>query len=307
MRPIDLSKLRPFYMVAREGSMNKAAAKLNVSQPSLSILIGDLEYNLKTQLFERLPTGVRLTAQGERLYAFAEKMLQQAESFERVFYEKEDQATGEIKIITTPFVGSEWLVPSLDEFLNKYPDIRIKIMLSSENINLTEADIAICTFIPQHLLSVSKSQHLIQKRLFDARIRLFASPSYLEKYGTPYIPEDLDNHYLIAYKDNYYTSLGSTNWVLNLGAGDGNNSRQPYFEINSLHGMFNAALKGYGIVELPDYPIITESKLVEVLPNIQGEVIPLYFSFLENRRNSKKLMLLFNYLQGKTKSVNIEK
>ncbi len=300
MRPIDLSKLRPFYMVAREGSMNKAAVKLNVSQPSLSLLIGDLEHNLKTQLFERLPTGVRLTAQGERLYAFAEKMLQQAESFERVFYEKEDHASGEIKIITTPFVGSEWLVPSLDDFLNKYPDIRIKIMLNSDNINLTEADVAISTFIPHQ-------PHLIQQPLFDARIKLFASPSYLKKYGTPQTPEDLDNHHLISYKDNYYTSHGSTNWLLNLGTRRTGVSRQPYFEVNSLHGMFNAALKGYGIVELPDYAIITESKLIEVLPDIQGEIIPLYYSFLENRKSSRKIGLLFRYLAKKNKAVRMER
>ncbi|WP_075261569.1 LysR family transcriptional regulator [Candidatus Odyssella acanthamoebae] len=299
MRPIDLSKLRPFYMVAREGSMTKAAAKLNVSQPSLSVLISDLEYNLKTQLFKRFPAGMRLTAQGERLYAFAEKMLQQADNFERVFYEKEGEAEGEIKIITTPFVGSEWLVPSLDDFLNKYPDIRTKIFLTTDNININEGDVAICTFIPHQ-------PHLIQKPLFNARIRLFASPSYLKKYGTPHTPEDLDDHHLITYKDNYYTSHGSTNWVLNLGIKKGSGPRHPYFEINSLHGMFNAALKGYGIVELPDYPIITESKLVEVLPDIQGEFIPLYYSFLENRRFSKKISLLFNYLAKKSKAVSME-
>ncbi|MBW8308824.1 MAG: LysR family transcriptional regulator [Candidatus Paracaedibacteraceae bacterium] len=294
MRPIDLSKLRPFYMVAREGSMNKAAAKLNVSQPSLSLLIGDLEHNLKTQLFERLPTGVRLTAQGEHLYAFAENILQQTDSFEKKFHEKEDEINGDIKIVTTPFVGSEWLVPNLTNFLKKYPKINVRILLRSENINLAEGDIAILTYIPQQ-------PHLIQQHLFTVQVRLFASPLYLKKYGRPNNIEDLDNHNLITYKGDHYSPYGSTNWLLNLSNTDKILPKKSYFEINSLHGMLRSAIQGIGIVELPNYSVILNSDLIEVLPEIEGPETPIYFTYPKIRKSSKKINLLLEYLSKKGK------
>ncbi|WP_010303411.1 LysR family transcriptional regulator [Candidatus Odyssella thessalonicensis] len=293
MKSIPLGKLILIYEVGREGNITRAANNLNLSQSALSKAITALEEQMDTELFKRVPSGVRMTPQGERLYAFAEKMLQQANSFGRIFYEKEDEVEGEIKIITTPFVGSEWLTPNLDEFLSKYPGIKPRIYTTNENININETDVAICTYIPHQ-------PHLMQMPLLDARIKLFASHSYLKKNGVPENPEDLDRHKLITFKDNYYSPYGSTNWVLNVG----NRSeipRESYFVINSLQGMFNAALKGYGIVELPDYPIITDSELVEVLPQLKGEVIPLYFTFLKHRQNSKKINLLYRYLLKKSK------
>ncbi len=289
MRPIDLSKLRPFYMVAREGSMTKAAAKLNVSQPSLSILIGDLEYNLKTQLFERLPAGVRLTAQGEQLYAFAETILQQADSFEKKFHEKEEEINGDLKIVTTPFTGTHWLVPALQKFLAKYPHVNIKILLRSEAINVAEADIAICSLIPHQ-------PHLIQIPLLKGQIKLFASPTYLKKFGVPQTTEDLDYHRLITYKGDYYTAYGSTNWVLNVGVKGGQALRKSYFEIESLQGMLISAQYGYGITELPDILITPETGLIEVLPYLKGPILEVYYIFPEKRQNSKKINLLLKYL-----------
>lgn len=289
MRPIDLSKLKLFYEIAKEGNMNRTAEKLNMPQPSLSRSLNAFEERLKTKLFDRIPSGLRLTPQGERLYALAEKNVNQVNSFERAFYEKEDELEGELKIITTPFVGCEWLVPNLEDFLKKYPKIRIRIILTSDNINFSEADVAICTQFPQY-------PHLIQKPLFSARVRLFASPSYLKKYGTPKTPEDLDHHRLITYRGNYYTPYGSADWVINLGSKKADSPRESYFEINSLHGMLQSALKGYGIVELPNYSVIQQSGLKEVLIDIQGEEIPLYYIFPNTRSASKKINLLYEYL-----------
>jgi DNA-binding transcriptional LysR family regulator len=204
MRPIDLSKLRLVYEIAREENMTRAADKLNLTQSALSKALITLEDQIGTKLFDRVSTGMRLTPQGERLYLFAENMLQQASSFERVFYEKEDEAEGEIKIITTPFVGAVWLAPNLPGFLEKYPKIKIKVLLRSDNIDISEGDVAICLFRPHQ-------PELIQELLFTTYIRLFASPLYLKKFGKPGKPEDLDNHFLITYRGNYYSSYGSTN------------------------------------------------------------------------------------------------
>ncbi|MBW8309186.1 MAG: LysR family transcriptional regulator [Candidatus Paracaedibacteraceae bacterium] len=294
MRPIDLSKLKLVYEIARQENMTRAADKLNLTQSALSKALINLEDQLGTKLFDRISTGMRLTPQGERLYIHARNILEQHNNFEKEFYDKEEEVSGDLRIVTTSYLGAEWLAPCLEGFTKRHPKVHFQILIRSENIHPTEADIAICTFI-QH------QPHLIQKPLFTAYTRLFASPSYLRKYGEPKSLEELNHHRLITYKGNHYSSYGSTNWILNVGNNPGALPRKSYFDIESLHGMLNCALLGYGIVEFPDYSKVFKLGLKEVLPDLIGPEIKIYYAFPETRKNSKKIKLLYEYLSKQQK------
>jgi len=291
---MDLELLKRFYIVAEEGTIGRAAQKINVAPSAVTRSIGDFEHQLKTQLFERVPKGMQLTQQGERLHAFAKQFLEQADSFEKSFQEKEDEVEGEINIVTTAYLGSEWLAPCLKEFLKKHPKLHIQILIRSENIHPAEGDVAICTLIPHQ-------PHLIQKPLFTAYTRLFASQSYLNKFGVPYTVEDLDSHRLITYKGNHYSPYGSTNWILNVGNKPGASPRKSYFEIESLHGMLNSALQGYGIVEFPDYSKVFDLGLKQVMPELIGPELDIYYVFPQSRKTSRKINLLYEYLSKQKK------
>ncbi|WP_032112857.1 LysR family transcriptional regulator [Candidatus Paracaedibacter symbiosus] len=294
MRPLDLSKLRLFYEIARQRNMTRAAEKLNVSQPALSQALADLEYNLKSKLFHRLSRGMSLTVQGERLFVFAENIMQQTESFEKSFHEKGEEIAGEIKIATLPFLGSGWLIPHLAEFLEKYPKINPKIFRRSENIDFTKTDIAILPLIPHQ-------PDLIQHHLFTVQGQLFASPAYLEEFGRPQTLEELDHHQLITYGENYSSPYGSPNWLISLGRTSIDQFRKSYFEINSIHGMWRSAQEGLGIAELPNYSTILDSGLEKVLPDTVGLETSIYYIFPKGREKSKKINLLLEYLSTKGK------
>jgi DNA-binding transcriptional LysR family regulator len=290
---MDLELLKRFYIVANAGTLEKAAEKLNVAQSAIGRSIAMFEDQLKTKLFERLPKGMQLTPQGERLFTFARQILETVDSFEKDFHESDDEISGDLKIVTMPFGGSEWLVPNLEEFLKKYPEIRPKVLLKNESINPIDGDVLICPLLPHQ-------PHLIQKYLYTSNIRLFASQKYLDEFGIPKTIDDLNNHKLITYRGNYYTTYGSTNWLLNIGIRPGKSSRESYFEIDSLNGMLNSAIQGYGIVELPNLSIPTIEKLVEVLPELPGPKVEMYYIYSEKRKKSKKIKLLFEYLANKT-------
>ncbi|MBW8309361.1 MAG: LysR family transcriptional regulator [Candidatus Paracaedibacteraceae bacterium] len=290
-RTIDLSKLRLFYEIAREGNMTKAAQRLNITQPAASKGLIALEERIQIQLFERVPNGMRLTSQGERLYIYAKKVLDDHEIFQREFLEKTEEISGEIDIIIYPYAGSEWLVPLLKDFLELNSNININIRTESENITPIYSDIAIGSFIPN-------KPDLIQKKLLDVYTQFYASKDYLKKFGNPQTIDDLDNHRIVTYKNNYYSPSRSTNLLTTIGRLP-NSRRRTFFQIDSLHGMMNAALEGYGISELPNFPSIINSGLQLVLPEIKGENIPLHFIFQENRKKSKKIKILYNYLTRK--------
>lgn len=89
--------------------------------------------------------------------------------------------------------------------------------------------------------------------------------------------------------------------MLNVGRQNSTLPRESYFEIDSLYGMLNSALQGMGITELPDYPNILNSGLVDIFPNLSGPETSMYYVFSERKKSSKKIKLLLKYLQAKGK------
>lgn len=290
---MDLELLKRFYIVAEEGTIGKAAERIHVVPSALTRSISDFEYQMKTQLFDRVPKGMRLTPQGERLYVFAKRILEETDSFERIFHEKEDEVEGEIRILVTPYMGVNWLIPHMKGFINKYPKVMVNFIFNNGEINnLGEADIGICPFISQQV-------GLVHELLFPLYNRLFASPEYTKEYGVPQNPEDLDHHRLIAYKEDYRSPYG--NWILNVGRDTSMPPRKSFIQADTLDGMIKCALQGMGIVEAPDLTCILKSGLKEILPDLIGPQVTYYFIYPEQRKASKKINLLFRYLSKKGK------
>lgn len=295
MRPMDLARLQQFYYVAKGGNLTKAAGYLNISPPSLSRSIKYFEYSLKTRLFERASTGMKLTIEGEKLYTYAMHIIQEAEFLKDKLLGNEDAMEGELRLGAQPFCASEWVIFNLNGFLELYPKLKVRIDIDSENVNPTYSDVCLSPFM-------QLQPHLIQKPLFTLRTKLYASKEYLEKWGTPQKPEDLDHHRLITYKGmDYSPPFGNLSWMLYLGVKSGDMPRTSYLEVSSLHGMMNSALQGYGIAELPDYSFVTNSGLIEILPEEIGPEVTICYIYPRTKQSFKKINKLYEYLSQKQK------
>ncbi len=288
---MDLELLKKFAIVVEEGSLTGAAERLHTSQPAVSRAMTLFEYRLKLTLLTRHRRGVELTADGERLYDFAKKMINEANTFEKSLREKTDEVEGELKIMATPHLGAEWLVPKIRKFTDDYPQVRVKMILRhNKDIVVEEADVAITS-------SIALAPHLIQKLLFKSNICLFASQEYLDRFGTPQTVEDLDYHRLITYGGNVYNPYGNASWVLNLGKELGQPSRQSFLEIDTLQGLINSAVAGIGIIEAPNDPSVLSAGLIRILPRKRGPQFSVHYIFSGKRQHSKKINLLFEYLK----------
>lgn len=289
---MDLSKLWVFSSVAKERNITKAAKKLNLPQSTVSRSVMEFEKGLKIQLFERHKMGVNLTAQGERIFEFAKKILRDTDLFEKILYEQVDEIQGKLKISTNPFLGSEWVIPNLKGFLKLYKNLKVEVIFEEENLDLFDSDIIVRTFMQNH-------PNLIQKHLKTFQMKVFASKEYLKEFGTPQTPEDLDHHRLITYGGDIISTLGNANWLLYLGKKDNQLPRESYLTINSITGLFQSALNGLGIVTLPNIPFILESKLEEIFFEINCPEISIFFIFPKERLNSKKINLFCQYFEKK--------
>ena len=286
---MDWNKLKAFYEVAINKSISKASTKLNISQSAISRQIQDLELDLQTLLFIRHQKGVQLTEQGENLFNAVNKIKFSISDFERKLIEKKTKPSGKLTISTTVGFGSTWLTPRINKFTDKYPDIQVSLLMSDEEIDLSNrsADVAVRVKKPTQL-------NLIYKKFVNFHNHIYGSSDYLQKHGIPRNVNDLDKHKLICFGAGLPSPISNIDWILKVGKDIG--KRKPKFRVNSIYGISLAIEKGAGLASLPDYMISNKPHLVRVLPNIEGPSYQTYFVYPEGFKNDKRLKIFRDFL-----------
>src|ERR687884_164387 len=190
---MDWDKLKVFHAAAEAGSFTHAGEQLGLSQSAVSRQVSALEQELSVPLFHRHARGLILTEQGELLYRTAHDVLMKLEAARTKLTDSREKPHGELKVQTTVGLGVHWLTPRLAEFVDLYPDIRITLITTEQELDLAmrEADVAIRLRLPTQ-------PDLIQRKLFTMHFHAYASPEYLKRFGTPRSHEDLDHHRLLV-------------------------------------------------------------------------------------------------------------
>ena len=209
---MDWDKLRIFQAVADAGSFTHAGETLKLSQSAISRQIGALEEQLGVMLFHRHARGLILTEQGELLYRTARDMAAKVNTAEALLRANQDKPAGRLKITTTVGFGSTWLTAQMHEFITTYPEIDVSLVLSDNELDLgmREADVAIRMVMP-------RQPGLVQRHLLTVRSHVYASHSYIQKYGKPKTVEELDQHRLIIFGEDARAPVQDVNWLLREG------------------------------------------------------------------------------------------
>ena len=144
---LDLYKV--FLQVGKRKSFSKAAKELYMTQPAVSQAIMQLERELDTRLFNRTPRGVSLTNEGSLLFEYINSAINLINTGEEKILEFKDLAVGELKIGVGDTISKYFLLPYLEDFHNKYPNLKFKIINGTTLelcalIKSGEIDIAIC-------------------------------------------------------------------------------------------------------------------------------------------------------------------
>lgn len=178
---MENQQLEYFCMVAREGSITKAAELLKVSQPSLSQTISKLEKHLGVRLFERVPKGILLTDPGQRLFTYATERLAGERDICRELKDTEGRPSGDIfvrvqvvsAVIAQLFCGFKHLYPNvsihfLKEELNNRYNMETPDMSITTNVNMNEGMRSV-ELVTEDLVAAMSVGHRLAHR---ARIRL---------------------------------------------------------------------------------------------------------------------------------------
>src|SRR5579863_6139300 len=176
-RAMDWDKLKVFHAAAEAGSFTHAGEQLGLSQSAVSRQVSALEQELSVSLFHRHARGLILTEQGDLLFRTAHDVFMQLQAARAKLTDSRERPSGDLKITTTPGVGINWLIPRLGEFTALYPEIRISLIVTDEELDLSmrEADVAIRTRKPTQ-------PDLIQRKLFAMGFHAYCSPEYIKRF-----------------------------------------------------------------------------------------------------------------------------
>lgn len=292
---MDWDKLRIFHAAAAAGSFTHAGEALNMSQSAVSRQVSALERELNTTLFHRHARGLVLTEQGETLFRTASEFAEKLQITESVLSDAKSQPSGELRVAAPVGFGTVWVTQRLGEFMDRYPDLRIELLLSDEQIDIAmrAADVAIWAREPEQ-------PELIRRPLMTSTVRAYASTQYIREHGAPQRLEDLDHHKLISYSGSPALHLAAVTWLDTLGR-DEKSPRAAAFRVNSVVAMKYAIRAGLGIGMIPDYLTEQERDLVNVLAGVEPPTLTLYYVYPQELKSSKKVQILRDFLVAKTR------
>ena len=277
---MDWDKLRIFHAVAEKGSLTHAGDVLHLSQSAVSRQIRALEESLAVTLFHRHARGLILTEQGELLFDATQAMVKRLDATAARIRDSEDEVFGELRVTTTTGFGTLWLAPRLARLYEKFPALKIDLMLEERVLDLPmrEADVAIRMKEPSQA-------DLIRKRLMNIKMQLFATPEYLAEHGTPLTMDDFSSHRLIAQHAGTPQVAAGANLVAELMTHDIPST----LTVNNYFGVLQGVLNHLGIGVLPDYLMEDFPNLVRVLPEVESGEVPVFLAYPEELRHSKRV------------------
>lgn len=252
MKRDRLADLTAFLAVAEERSFTRAAAKLGTSQSALSHTVRRLETGLGIRLLTRTTRNVAPTEAGERLLETLRPALDEIDAKLASLAETREKPAGTIRITTSEHAANAILWPVVRRLLPNYPDLTIELNLDQSLTDIVEgrfdAGVRLGESLAKDMIAVPIGPEL--------RMAAFASPSYLERQGTPETPHALTRHRCINLR--LPTLGGLYAWEF---ARDGHEFRvrvEGQLILNDVPMIVQAARDGFGVGFLPEDHVLRD-------------------------------------------------
>jgi len=294
-----LAAMATFVRVVDAGSLSAAARSLPSSLTSVSRQISALEQHFGMPLLRRTTRQLALTDDGRILYERAKSILGEFREMQATLSRDRDAPSGRLRISAPTLLGRLLIAPLLAEFLQRYPQLTVDLLLVDRAVDMVEEDIHLALRIG-HL----PDSQLVTRKLADLRMIVCASPAYLARRGVPQLPADLSGHDCLVFSD----APGIAEWRF-----DGSAKGQRKIRIsarlwmNSLDALIAAAKQGAGIVRVPSWQVeadIASGALQRLLRDHEPPPAPLHLLLGPSRLSQPKCRVFVDYLVEQWRVIN---
>lgn len=235
--------LDEFLAVAEHGSFHRAATQLRVSASHVSRQVARLEDRLQARLFYRTTRRVSLTEAGQIFLVRCQRLVEERDEAFLAISDLQSAPAGLLRMSAAVAYGERFIVPLVNDFMARHPQLKVEIELTNRNVDLVHEgfDLAI------RLGRLSDSS-LVATRIAPRTMYLCAAPSYLERYGRPHTLSELSRHNCL---------LGTSDtWMFQLDGREYPFKPAGNWRCNSGYAVLDAALRGFGVCQLPDYYVL---------------------------------------------------
>ena len=293
-----LLTMRVFQAVADEGGFSAAARKLDMSVPTVTRLVADLEQHLGTRLMQRTTRRVSLTGAGEAYLERVRSILAEVEDAFSMAQAHTMELSGLVRVLMPPVFAEHILAPLVAEFHARYPKVVIDVSVeSTSEPAMSEYDI---TFVSA---AEGYDANVIARPIVTTYGMACASPQYLEKHGTPRTPADLSEHLILLRR-----STLTRGDVLHMRRVDDARVEaivpvKPVMIANHTGALLRATMDGAGISTQPSDLIaraLQDGRLCQVLPEWTTGTFTLYATMPSREFMPARVRALLEFLVDHT-------
>ncbi len=284
-RSFDWSLLNDLLLTMESGSFSQAARMLGVSQSTVGRRVAELERELGVHLFERGGRRLIPTETARQLAEEARSVSERIDAVVRLTETKRTEPSGVLRLSASHFTALHVLPPILSSLASRHPMLTLELSASgsTEDLQRREADIAVRHIRP-------RQPELIAKKLGEIAIGAYASDDYLGRCGTPRSIADLRRHRLITGDRDKVVHQAASRFGWDISTSD-TSLATDFFPLH-----LAAARAGAGIGFLNRATAQADPDLVEILPELEIEPMPVWLVTHRGIADSKRVRLVFDAL-----------
>jgi DNA-binding transcriptional LysR family regulator len=290
---MDLLESMKIYVLAVEkGSLSAAATAGGISATMAGNHLRLLEQRLGMRLLNRTTRRQVLTAFGEDYYQRCKEILRLVAETDAQAQNLQLAPAGKLRVTAPVTFGAEALMPALSEYLERYPQVDVDVMLSDSVVDLVDEGCDVAFRIGQ-----LPDSALVARPLAPYQLMICASPAYLARRGTPASPEELSGHECMA-----FSTAALAHWRLTGEGGEHGELCVPVggrVKVNNGQALRVAALHGMGIVLQPAILLeedVRAGRLVRLFPRHALPSRPMNLVYLQDRYRSPKLRSFVDFM-----------
>ena len=287
-----LQGMKVFTRVVETNSFTRAAETLDLPRASVTTIIQNLEAHLKVRLLQRTTRRLSLTADGAAYYERCVRILADIEETESSLSQAQRAPRGKLRVDMPSALGKLVVMPKIDEFHERYPDIDLMVGFGDRPVDLIQDGVD-CVI----RIGTLQDSSLVARRIGVFQRMTVASPLYLEQHGTPQSIDDLQDHVAVNYFLSRTGRVMDWNFVVDQQTVEV--KMRGKIAVNDAEAYVASGLKGVGMLQAPRFmalPHLRSGELVEVLSDWKPQPMPISAVYPHNRHLSPTVRVFVDWV-----------
>lgn len=285
-----LNNIQVFCRSVELGTFAAVAREMNVSAMMISKYVAQLERSLGVVLLNRTTRSLNLTEVGQAYYEKSKLIIEELAELDASTSQMSGSVKGTLKISAPIDFGGVFMVPVIEAYQLKYPDVKITMILDNQYQNLRDGIFDIVILVTDRL-----DLGVVARKITETELGTYASPLYIAENGSPKTLKDLSQHKCLHYENTPHGDY----WIFYNKDELEKVKNDWCFSTNNGRALSQAAALGMGIMRAPKLSVSTyleKGILIEILPEYRIPDLSIYATYLQKRFYPAKLSSFVEFL-----------